>query len=109
MKATKLDTSGVFDPVKVRAHELELALPAHTVHLTKNGVEFLSDQEVAMWTELTIDLQSPNQDNRIHCNGIVVGCSGNKHNGYLVSIIFMGIAPEAQQRLTELVQAQPRL
>ena len=44
MKATKLDTSGVFDPVKVRAHELELALPAHTVHLTKNGVEFLSDQ-----------------------------------------------------------------
>ena len=109
MKTTKLDTSGVFEPVKVTASELELSLPAHSVHLRNNGIEFLSEKDVPMWTELTIDLQSPNQSGRINCNGIVVACSGNKHNGYVVSIIFMGISPEAQERLTSLVQTQPTL
>lgn len=109
MKTTKLDTSGVFEPVKVTANELELSLPAHSVHLRNNGIEFLSTKEVPMWTELTIDLQSPNQDGRINCTGIVVGSTGNKHNGYVVSIIFMGITPEAQERLSSLVQTQPTL
>ncbi len=109
MKTTKLDTSGVFEPVKVTANELELSLPAHSVHLRNNGIEFLSTKEVPMWTELTIELQSPNQDGRINCTGIVVGSTGNKHNGFVVSIIFMGITPEAQERLTSLVQIQPSL
>jgi hypothetical protein len=109
MKTTKLDTSGVFEPVKVTNNELELSLPTHSVHIRNNGIEFLSSKEVPMWTELNVDLQAATEDGRIQCTGIVVGCSGNKHNGYVVSIIFMGITPEAQERLTTLVEAQPAL
>ena len=109
MKTSKLDSSGVFDPVTVKTNEMEFSLPTHSVHIRKNGVEFLSEREVPMWTELTIDLQSPNQTGQINCTGIVVGCTGNKHAGYVVSIVFTGITPEAQERLTDLVQAQPTL
>lgn len=110
MKTTKLDRSGVFDePVKLANSEMELSLPAHTVHLRNNGIEFLSENEVPLWTELTIELQSPTQSCNIKCTGIVVGASGNKHNGYVISIIFMGITPDAQERLSQLVQTQPTL
>ncbi|MCS1410795.1 MAG: hypothetical protein M2R45_03990 [Verrucomicrobia subdivision 3 bacterium] len=109
MKSSKLDTSGVFDPVTVTNKEMELSLPAHSVHLQNNGIEFLSLSEVPLWTELAIHLQSPTQAGKIQCNGIVVGCIGNKHAGYVVSIIFTGVLPDVQERISDLVQAQPSL
>lgn len=105
MKSSKLDTSGIFDLAK----EMEFSLPIHSVQIRKNGISFLSTKSVPVWSELTLDLQSVSQNEEIHCRGTVVDCSGNKHSGYVVSITFTEVSPEAQERLSHLAQALPPL
>ncbi len=109
MKSCKLDTSGVFDAATAAAKEMELSLPPHSVHLRENGISFLSSKAVPRWSELILDIQSPSQNRKIHCRGTVVDCSGNKHKGYVVTITFPSLAPEAQERLSEMVQTQTQL
>lgn len=106
MKTSKLDKSGVFDPLTVRSNELEFTLPPEAVNVRSNGVEFLSDQELPVWSELTIDLKSPNTHETIHCNGIVVGASGSRHSGFVISILFVGLDPEAQSQVESLARVQ---
>lgn len=105
MKSSKLDTSGVFD--SATAKEMEFSLPIHSVQVRKNGISFLSAKAVPLWSELTLDLQSAPQNEKIHCRGTVVDCSGNKHAGYVVSITFMGVSPEVREQLSHLEQALP--
>ena len=109
MKSSKLDTSGVFD--STTAKEMEFSLPNHLVQIEKNGngISFLSAKAVPLWSELTLDLQSASQNEKIHRRGIVVDCSGNKHEGYVVSITFTDVSPDAQERLSHLAQALPSL
>lgn len=109
MKSSKLDTSGVFDSAKATAKEMEFSLPNHSVQIRENGISFLSAKEVPLWSELTLDLQSTSQNEKIHCRGTVVHCSGNKHKGYVVSITFTGVSPDAQERLSHWAQALPSL
>ena len=59
MKTTKLDKSGMFEPLTVRSNEIEFTLPPEAVNVRSNGVEFLANQELPVWSELTIDLKSP--------------------------------------------------
>lgn len=106
MKTTKLDNSGVFEPMTVRSNEIEFTLPPEAVSVRTNGVEFLSGQELPVWSELTIDLKSPDSDALIHCNGIVVGASGNKHSGFVISILFVGMEAEAQSQVEALARVQ---
>lgn len=107
MKSSKLDTSGIFDSAK--AKEMEFSLPNHSVKIGKNGISFLSAKAVPLWSELNLDLQSASQNEKIHCRGTVVECSGNKHKGYAVSIAFTGVSPTAQERLSHLAQTLPSL
>lgn len=87
-------------PVTVEARQAKLELSADTVVIHKSGIEFRSPTPFNAWTEMTVALQSPHGHGRLNCAGVVVACSGNKHNGYHVSMIFTSMSKQAQARLT---------
>ena len=92
MSARKLEpSSSGFSDVKVQARATSLTLPASTVSLSKNGIEFRSPTAIAPWTEMTLDLQPAGNARKLHCTGVVVACHGNRHSGYLVSMLFTGL------------------
>jgi len=106
MSTSKLDTSGVFQSLNIQSPQTQLTIPANAIRFRKNGIEFTSVQSIPLWTEMTVDLRSPLDGKRVHCNGIVVECSGNRHAGYLVSMVFMNLSRQAQERLTQLASSQ---
>ena len=86
---------------------LTLQSPATLHHLCptsfrirKNGIEFKSDKEIAMWTEMTVDLELPGTKS-FSCGGVVVACRGNRHLGYDVSLVFTSLSDQAQERLND--------
>ena len=52
---------------------------------------------------MTVTLQSPHDGATINCTGVVVGCSGSKHMGYHVSMVFTGMSKQAEARLNTIV------
>ena len=106
MSATKLDTSGVFQPVTVQARETQLTLPASAVRIRPNGVEFRSGSPLPVWTEMTVAWQYRGATRKAHCTGVVVACHGNRHSGYLVSMVFMNLSRQLQERLSHLANSQ---
>jgi hypothetical protein len=107
MSTSKLDTSGIFQAPKFTTTPTRLSLPASAIRFRKNGIEFRTDKPIPTWTEMTVDLQSPVDAKKVHCTGVVVDCNGNRHSGYLVSMIFMNMSRQAQERFKQL--AVPRL
>ncbi len=100
MSARKLDpSSSGFSDVKVQARKTSLTLPASTVSLSKNGIEFRSPTAIAPWTEMTVDLQSRRSARKLHCTGVVVACNGSRHAGYHVSMLFTGLSRQTQAQL----------
>jgi len=87
--------------VTLEGRQARLTLSYDAVVIHKSGIEFRSPTPFAAWTEMTVELQSPD-NGRVHCNGVVVACSGNKHTGYHVSMLFTGISKQAQARLTTM-------
>ena len=107
MSTSKLDTSGIFQPAKISSAQTRLALPANAIRFRKNGIEFRADKPIPAWTEMTVDLQSPVDGKNVHCTGVVVECTGNRHAGYLVAMVFMNMSRQAQERFKQI--AVPRL
>lgn len=107
MSTSKLDTSGIFQTAKISSAQTRLALPASAIRFRKNGIEFRSDDPIPAWTEMNVDLQSPVDGKKVHCTGVVVDCTGNRHSGYLVSMVFMNMSRQSQERFNQL--AVPRL
>ena len=92
------------DNVAVQGREARLTLSADSVVILRSGIEFRSPTAFAPWTEMTLALRT--SDNRVvNCSGVVISCSGNKHAGYHVSMIFTGLTKQAQERLGKLVQS----
>ena len=54
---------------------------------------------------MTLTLQSPVDHAKIHCSGVVISCTGNKHSGYHVSMVFTGLSKQAEARLTAMAHA----
>ncbi len=102
MSATKLDTSGVFSNPSSNGPETLLTLPANTFRVCKNGIEFQTSKPIADWTEMTVELQSPDGGKNIQCNGVVVGCHGTSSTGYSVSMVFMNLTPQSEATLAQL-------
>lgn len=102
MSTSKLDTSGVFQPFNVHNHQTRLTLPSNAIRFRKNGIEFRYDHALAPWTEMTVDLLSPIDGKKIHCTGVVVACEGNRYTGYAVSMVFMNLSRQSQERLARL-------
>jgi len=75
------------------------------VVLRSNGIEFRSPVAFAPWTEMTVTLQSPLDHARVHCAGVVIACTGNRHTGYHVSLVFTSMSRQSQARLHALAHA----
>jgi hypothetical protein len=80
-----------------------LHLPAHSVRLRKNGIEFHSHTQITTWTEINLALELPLNPKRFHCNGVVVACDGDPVMGYAVSVVFTALSRHAQAQLNSLV------
>lgn len=88
--------------VTVEARQARLTLSPDAVVIHKGGIEFRSETSFPRWVEMTVTLQSPNDGGKVHCSGVVVDCAGNKHAGYLVSMIFTGLSKQAEARLNAM-------
>lgn len=88
-------------PVTLEARQARLTLSHDAVVIHKGGIEFRSPTPFNSWTEMTIELQTPD-NGKVHCTGVVISCSGSKHAGYHVSMVFTGMSKQAQARLTTM-------
>ena len=102
MSARKVQTTGTLENLTVEARQTRLSLSPDSVVIHRNGIEFRSVSAFATWTEMTITLQSPRGDGKVHCTGVVISCTGNKHTGYHVSMVFTNVSRQAQSRLTRM-------
>ncbi|MDD5139257.1 MAG: PilZ domain-containing protein [Verrucomicrobiales bacterium] len=87
-----------------RQSSLELSTDAVAIH--KSGIEFRSPTPFNEWTEMTVALQSPHDGAKLQCSGVVIACSGNKHTGYRVSMVFTGLTDGAQAQLNSMARSE---
>ena len=105
MSARKVESTPFQQHVTVEARQARLTLSPGSVILHKNGIEFRSATAFSAWTEMTLTLQSPRDNGKVNCNGVVFSCTGNKHTGYHVSMVFTGMSKQAQARLSTMASA----
>jgi len=92
--------------VNVVGREAALALLAEKVSVHKNGIEFCSPTPFNEWSEMTVSLQSPFDGSRVSCHGVVVACTGSKHTGYHVSMLFTSLTPAAEKQLGAMARSE---
>jgi hypothetical protein len=103
MSARKIESAGSFPhDVTVDARQSRLSLSPDSVVFHRNGIEFRSPQSFAPWTEMTLTLASPSGGRRVRCSGVVIACTGSRHLGYRVSMVFTGVSKQAQAQLDTL-------
>ena len=78
--------------VTVQGRQSRLELSTDSVSVHKSGIEFRSPTAFEEWTEMTVALSSPRDGSKLQCSGVVVACSGNKHTGYHISMVFTGLS-----------------
>jgi hypothetical protein len=105
MSARKVEAAGSLHHVTVEVRQTRLSLSPDSVIIHKNGIEFRSATPFSPWAEMTLTLQSPRDTAKLHCNGVVIACTGNKHAGYHVSMVFTGLSKQAEARLNALALA----
>src|SRR5262245_40350426 len=106
MSARKFTNPGpVHSSVAFAARQARLSLSHEAVFIQKNGIEFRSPTAFNTWTEMTVELQTPD-NGRVNCTGVVVACTGNKHAGYHVSMLFTDMSRQAQTRLSQMSSAR---
>lgn len=107
MSARKLGNVGSLQQsVTIAGRQARLELSAETVAVHKSGIEFRSPTPFKEWTEMTVEISSPRDGGKLQCSGVVIACSGNKHNGYHVSMVFTSLSKQAQARLNSMAHSQ---
>jgi PilZ domain len=107
MSAKKIESlDSLQSQVTVKGRQAHLELSTESVSVHKNGIEFRSPTPFKEWTEMTVGLSSPRDGGKLQCSGVVIGCSGSKHTGYHVSLVFTGISRQAQARLNSLAYSE---
>lgn len=104
MSASKIDRKPTSIPATGNLHHTSLDLAAHEVYFRKNGIEFRTGASIPVWTEMTVDLQTP-RGQQISCTGVVVACSGNRHTGFLIAMVFTDMSPQHQRQMNEFAFA----
>ena len=90
----------------VEARQSRLTLSPDAVVIHKAGIEFRSATPFPKWVEMTVTLQSPQDESRVNCSGIVVDCTGNRHTGYHVSMVFTGLTKQGESKLAQMAFSQ---
>ena len=102
MSARKIDLS---PSISTTNHaQTRLSLSAGAVRIRKSGIEFKTANPIPAWTELSVDLQY-HDAKKVHCAGVVVACEGNRHSGYLVSLLFTKLSRQSQALISALAYA----
>lgn len=55
---------------------------------------------------MTVSIKSPQDGAKINCTGVVVDCTGNKHVGYHVSMVFTSLSKAAESRLNTILYSR---
>jgi hypothetical protein len=87
--------------VTVQGRQATLTLSPESIVIHRGGIEFRSPSPFASWTEMTLTLEPPGSE-FIRCSGVVVSCTGNRHLGYHVSMVFTGLSDRAQEQLSHM-------
>lgn len=108
MSARKINILGALQQqqVTVEARQTRLTLSPEAVVIHKSGIEFRSQTPFPSWVEMTVTLQSPQDSGTVRCSGVVVDCTGSKHSGYHVSMVFTGLSKQAEARLNSMAGMQ---
>jgi hypothetical protein len=107
MSAKKFVNGSSFEKsVTVEARHAKLELSADTVSIHKNGIEFRSPTPFTEWAEMTVSLQSPTNGRKVACTGVIVACTGNKHLGYHISMIFTSLTEQAEKQLGVMARSE---
>ena len=107
MSAKKVSLPGVLEnSVKLTGRQATLDLSAEKVSIHKSGIEFRSPTAFTEWSEMTVSLHSPVDGSNLSCHGVVVACTGTKHAGFHVSMLFTGMSPRAEKQLGEIARTQ---
>ena len=107
MSAKRLTSTNTFQSsVSVSSRDAKLELSTDTVTVHKNGIEFRSPKPFNEWSEMTVALQSPKDNSRISCHGVIVACAGNKHTGYHISMVFTGLSSETEKQLGTMARSE---
>ena len=102
MSARKaVSQNSIRSQVTVEGRQASLSLSPESIVIHRGGIEFRSRTSFPSWTEMTLTLQTPKME-PIRCSGVVVSCTGNKHVGYHVSMVFTGLSEEAQEQLADM-------
>jgi hypothetical protein len=100
MSASKLTPNAPKSSPTDFSNHTSLDLAADEVYFRKNGIEFRAQSSIPVWTEMTVDLQTQRGEH-VACTGIVVACSGNRHTGYLIAMVFTDMSPQHQRQMDE--------
>ena len=107
MSAKKLTGVTSFQPsVSVASRDAKLELAASAVSVHRNGIEFRSPKPFNEWSEMTVGLLSAKDGSRIACHGVIVGCAGNKHTGYHISMVFTGLTSQTEKQLGAMARSE---
>ena len=98
MSASKINSKIFPSTDQTSENHTLLNLAADQVFFSKNGIEFRSATDIPVWTEMTVDLKAKKGEN-LTCNGVIVSCSGNRHTGFQIAMVFTGMSPQHQKQL----------
>ena len=102
MSARKINPSEAFAGQPVQPPSLRLDLSIGEVQIRKNGIEFRTGKAIPPWTEMTVTLETPEDGRQANFTGVVVACNGNRHEGYMVAMLFTEMTRQAQAQLNSL-------
>jgi len=106
MSARKIGSVTALGGVIVEARRASLTLPPEAVSLHRGGIEFRSHKPFPRWVEMTVNIQSPHDGAKVNCTGVVVDCTGSKHAGYHVSMVFTRLSKSAESRLNSIMYSR---
>ncbi len=101
MSASKIERPSSKSSPQDPAHHTSLDLAADEVYFRKNGIEFRTHNSIPVWTEMTVELRTQRGEH-VACTGVVVACSGNRHTGYLIAMVFTDMSPAHQRQMNDL-------
>ncbi|MEY4387235.1 MAG: hypothetical protein RLY20_2518 [Verrucomicrobiota bacterium] len=104
MSARKVTSStSVTENLTIQGREARLTLSEDSVLIRRGGIEFRSPTAFAPWTEMTVALRA--RDNgEVNCSGVVVACTGSKHAGFNVSMVFTSMSKQAEARISAMAE-----
>lgn len=100
MSASKISPASLKSTATDLTSNTFLDLAADAVFFRKNGIEFRSESSIPVWTEMTVDLHTQ-RGQHVSCTGIVVACSGNRHTGYQIAMVFTDMSPQHERQMKE--------